>query len=346
MKIAVLVSGGVDSSLALALLKEQGHDLEAFYLKIWLEDELSSLGSCPWEEDLSFVRSLCKNYNVPLHIVPLQNEYHDRVVSYTIAEVKAGRTPNPDVMCNQHIKFGAFSEAIDLSQFDAVASGHYAQKEILNGVHLLKRAPDSIKDQTYFLCNLSAEQRAKIIFPIGHLTKEQVRIEAQKRNLPSAARKDSQGICFLGKFKFKDFLAHHCGKQTGSFIEYETGKILGTHEGHWFFTIGQRSGITLSHGPWYVVSKNPSSNEVIISNNYQEIDSQRSQFEIANVEWHSSNPDLSNLTVKIRHRAQPTLCTLTNNVITLSKKDQGIAAGQFAVFYNNDICIGRAVICS
>lgn len=349
MNCAVLVSGGVDSSLALALLKEQGHHVEAFYLKIWLEDELSSLGSCPWEEDLSFVRALCSHYNVPLHIIPLQAEYHDRVVSYVISEIKAGRTPNPDIMCNEHIKFGAFFDAIDLSKFDMVASGHYAQIIEKNDVHLLARAPDPIKDQTYFLCNLSEVQRKKIVFPIGHLTKEQVRQEALKRNLPSAQRKDSQGICFLGKFKFKDFLTHHCGQKSGAFVEYETGKELGIHEGHWFFTIGQRSGITLSGGPWYVVSKDPEKNSVFISNKYSLIDALRSQFEVNNIIWHSPCIDFNNLSVKIRHRAQPVACQLISSKnssysVLLSKKDQGIAPGQFAVFYNDDICIGRAVI--
>lgn len=149
MKIAVLVSGGVDSSVALALLREQGHDLTAFYLKIWLEDELSYLGHCPWQQDVQYVESVCKQFNVPLRIVSLQKEYWDQVVTYTVNEVKSGRTPNPDVLCNQRIKFGTFLNHIDDS-FDKIASGHYAQIKEKNGVVELVRAPDPIKDQTYF----------------------------------------------------------------------------------------------------------------------------------------------------------------------------------------------------
>ena len=250
MKVAVLVSGGVDSSVALQLLKSQGYDVTAFYLKIWLEDELSYLGDCPWENDLSFVKQVCEQLDVPLEVVSLQKEYKDEVVAYTIAEVKAGRTPNPDILCNQRIKFGLFLDKIDPS-FEKIASGHYAQVCVKDGIVELLQSPDPIKDQTYFLSHLSQQQLKRVMFPIGHMQKSELRALAHEFNLPNKDRKDSQGICFLGKFKFSDFIRHHLGMQTGKMIESETGTVMGNHDGFWFYTIGQRQGLGLRR--WSVV---------------------------------------------------------------------------------------------
>jgi len=205
MKIAVLLSGGVDSSVALRVLKDQGHDLTAFYLKIWLQDEYSFLGECPWEEDLKYARAVCEQADVPLEIISLQDEYWDTVVNYTIEEVKEGRTPNPDVYCNSLIKFGEFYEKID-SSFEKVASGHYAQVNKENDKIKLFRSPDLIKDQTYFLAYLTQQQLSRALFPIGKFMKKEIRELAKKYQLPTMERKDSQGICFLGQVKFKEFI--------------------------------------------------------------------------------------------------------------------------------------------
>src|SRR5579871_1845652 len=277
MKIAVLVSGGVDSSVALKLLKDQGHDVTAFYIKIWLEDELSYLGNCPWEEDLSYVRQVCEQLNVPLEIISMQKEYKDEVVAYTIEQVKAGRTPNPDILCNQRSKFGLFLDKIDAS-FEKVASGHYAQVREKDGIIELFQSPDPIKDQTYFLSHLNQKQLQRVLFPIGHLQKSELRALAHTFNLPNKDRPDSQGICFLGMFKFSDFIKHHLGTQQGNLIESETGKIMGHHDGFWFYTIGQRQGIRLGGGPWYVVAKDCVQNIVYISRNYYDSDKQRDAF--------------------------------------------------------------------
>src|SRR3990172_11686278 len=349
MKVAVLVSGGVDSSVALQLLKNQGHDVTAFYLKIWLEDELSYLGDCPWEQDLAFVKQVCEQLDVPLEVVSLQKEYKDEVVAYTVAEVKEGRTPNPDILCNQRIKFGLFFDKIDPS-FEKVASGHYAQVREKDNVIELFQSPDPIKDQTYFLSHLSQEQLKRAMFPIGHLQKSELRALAHEFNLPNKDRKDSQGICFLGKFKFADFIKHHLGTQKGLMVESETGKVMGNHDGFWFYTIGQRQGLGLGGGPWYVVAKDVDKNIIYISRNYYDAEKRRDFFIVERTHWLSGVPsDKKNLFVKLRHGAQRYECTVNYNeegkvVVQISERDQGIAAGQYAVFYDGDVCLGSSVM--
>ena len=348
MKIAVLVSGGVDSSVALALLREQGHDCTAFYLKIWLEDELSFLGDCPWEEDLKYVRAVCTQLKVPLEIIPLQKEYWDNVVAYTIKEIKAGRTPNPDMLCNQVIKFGMFYKKIDQS-FEKIATGHYAQVIKKDKLFYLKQSPDPIKDQTYFLADLTQKQLAGALFPIGRFKKEQVRKLAEKYRLPNKDRKDSQGICFLGQIDFKDFVKAHLGEKKGDFVEYETGKTVGKHNGAWFFTIGQRRGIALGLGPWYVVKKDIKRNIVYISNHFNKLKKERSEFMVSRFNWISAKPKKSPLAVKIRHGPRKYPCTLLfvnskKAKVKIKGKDQGLAPGQFAVFYDGRICLGGAII--
>lgn len=345
MKIAVLLSGGVDSSIALKLLKDQGHDVTAFYLKIWLEDDLAFLGQCPWKEDLKYVQAICSQLDVPFKIVNMQKQYWDHIVSYTISEVKNGRTPSPDIFCNKRIKFGAFFDEI-AGQFDKVATGHYAILEEINGIFVLKKAVDRFKDQTYFLSHLNQEQLSKILFPIGHLKKDEIRQLAQKFDLPTAERKDSQGICFLGKIKFSDFIKHHLGIKKGDLIEVESGNIIGQHNGFWYYTVGQRKGIGLSGGPWYVIKKDPEKNIVYISNKYYAKDKKRNSFYVHDFNWISGEiPKESGLDVKIRHGEHVYNCKqefigTDEAKVILNENDQGLAPGQFAVFYKGDICLG------
>ena len=359
MKVAVLISGGVDSSVALRLLKDQGHDITAFYLKIWLEDELSYLGSCPWEEDLEYVRQICNDTDVPLEIIPMQREYWDQVVDYTIAEAKAGRTPNPDILCNQKIKFGRFYEVID-AKFEKVATGHYAQiskdtehRTQNTVVHLLHKAPDPVKDQTYFLSHLSQEQLSRALFPIGQYSKKEVRELAKKYNLPNQNRKDSQGICFLGKIPFREFLKHHLEEKPGDFIDMATGEKVGEHLGYWFYTIGQRHGLNLGGGPWFVVKKDVEKNIIYLAQGYEPDEVYRSEFEVEKLHW--IDPEgaidqsrLQGIDVKIRHGAATHPCSIKLNKkcvqILLKEPVHGVAPGQFAVFYNGDVCLGGGVI--
>lgn len=348
-KVAVLLSGGVDSSVSLALLKEQGYNITAFYLKIWLEDELSYLGSCPWEEDLEYAQKVCEQLGVELKVLPLQKEYFAEVVSYTINEVKNGRTPNPDVMCNNRIKFGMFLSKIDDS-FDYVATGHYAQISQQGENFFLKKAKDSFKDQTYFLANLRQDQLKRAMFPIGGFKKSEVRDLAEKYNLANKDRKDSQGICFLGKLKFRDFLKHYLGEKEGDLVEYESNQKMGTHNGFWYYTIGQRQNIRLAGGPWYVVKKDSENNIIYISKNYEAINEDKSEFEVGelNIVNMQELVKSENLQVKLRHGEKLYNCTVTelNGIlkVIIDENDQGIAAGQFAVFYENDLCLGCGVI--
>lgn len=344
MKIAMLLSGGVDSSVSLALLKKQGFDVTAFYLKIWLEDELSFLGNCPWQEDLDFVQQVCAQLHVPLEVINFQHIYQEKIISYVVSEVKEGRTPNPDVLCNKHIKFGAFFDSIG-TNFDKVASGHYAHVEEKNQKYFLKSAPDPIKDQTYFLSQLSQNQLVRLMCPIGNFAKKEVRQLAKNFDLPNQHRPDSQGICFLGKIKFKEFLKSHLGIQKGDLIEVETGKKMGEHEGYWFYTIGQRQGIKLGGGPWFVVKKDTENNIIFISKSYYEIDKKRTDFYVTHINWIPENPEIQDIQVKLRHGPQRHDALLTkineqNYTVRLFNNDQGIAAGQFAVFYQNNYCLG------
>ncbi len=346
------MSGGVDSSVSLALLKEQGHDVTAYYMKIWLEDELQFLGECPWEEDLEYVRAVCSKLDVELHIVPFQKEYWERVVSYTIDEVKNGRTPNPDMLCNARVKFGAFYEYLEKQgkSFDKIATGHYAETEIRDGVTWLKTSPDLIKDQTYFLSQLSQVQLSKAMFPIGSFPKEEVRALAKKFNLPNGTRKDSQGICFLGKIPFDEFVKFHLGVRVGNLVEEGSGAILGQHEGFWYYTTGQRKGIRLSGGPWYVTRKDIEKNIVYLAHGDVYSEEATDTFWVTNLNWiNGSKPEKTSLQVKVRHgeklyQAQLTWESDSQVTIKIDSKDQGIASGQFAVLYDGEYCLGGGVI--
>eukprot|EP00271_Cylindrocystis_brebissonii_P010155 TRINITY_DN26256_c0_g1_i1.p1 TRINITY_DN26256_c0_g1~~TRINITY_DN26256_c0_g1_i1.p1 ORF type:complete len:737 (+),score=102.04 TRINITY_DN26256_c0_g1_i1:200-2410(+) len=386
LRVAVLLSGGVDSSIALRLLLAAGHNCTAYYLKIWFQEDFRNFWSeCPWEEDLSYAQAVCDQAGVDLRVVHLTNEYWDRVVATSVEEIVAGRTPNPDILCNSRVKFGAFFEALDFTEFDRVASGHYARVEqmSLEGnddrvVRLLLSA-DQVKDQTYFLSHLTQEQLKRTMFPLGCLAKAQVRQLAEDLGLPNQKRPDSQGICFLGKVRFDEFVARHLGEKVGRIVEAESGDVLGTHRGFWFHTVGQRQGLRLSGGPWYVVAKHVERNVVFASRNYFSPEKSRRKFIAGNLSWVSGRPPLLDNTpirCKVRHgpafyscslilepstavdsnltKARPKLAgeellsifpprSFTARV-TLDSDDQGLAAGQYAAFYHEEECLGAGVI--
>jgi len=348
MKTAVLVSGGVDSSVALVRLAERGcHEVEAFYLKIWLEDEMAFLGTCPWEDDLRYARDLCRRVGVPLHVIPLQREYHQRVVAHAVKELKAGRTPSPDVLCNQQIKFGAFVDAIDADT--AVASGHHARLVTEGSTPHLLKGIDPVKDQTYFLCLLEADQLARCRFPIGEMMKTEIRDLARARGLSAADRPDSQGICFLGRVPYADFIHFHLGERDGDIRNIADGSRLGKHRGYWYYTIGQRRGLGLAGGPWYVVGKEISDNVVWVSHGDGLATHCRDIVEVHSPNWFAGPPIDQALEVKLRHGPNVIPCRVeidsTGAVrATLAEPDSGVAAGQFAVFYSGSRCLGGGAI--
>lgn len=377
--VAMLLSGGVDSSVAMHLLLRQNYNVTAFYLRIWLEDELSHLGECPWEDDLQVCQSVCEHAgNVSLETVSLGKEYRERVVQYTIEEAQRGRTPNPDIMCNSRVKFGCFLEYIEESgmDFDYVASGHYAQLKDDDDTSAISqkrlfRAPDPVKDQSYFLCALTQKQLSKVIFPIGEYQKSEVRELATQFQLPNRNRPDSQGLCFLGKVRFDDFLASYLGDRPGDVVDALNGEVIGRHNGLWYHTVGQRKGIgkvmfplATAKGPWYVVAKDQERDIVYVSNRYDEDDfaQARSEFEVEDVRWLAGEAPMNahhekswhevRLDMKIRHGPRVVQGTLmlkddgSVGNIRLDQKDGGLAPGQYVVFYQPDTleCLGAAVI--
>ncbi|MFA8451210.1 MAG: tRNA 2-thiouridine(34) synthase MnmA [Bacteroidales bacterium] len=350
MNIAALVSGGVDSSVTIPLLKEMGYDPTIFYIQIGMDDKPGF--DCPAEEDMEITRWIAKKYGCKLEMVSLQDEYWENVVSYTIKTVKKGFTPNPDIMCNRMIKFGAFEEKYG-KDFDKITTGHYANIIDTPNGHFLATAEDANKDQTYFLSQITENQVNKLMFPIGHLPKPEVRRIAEIMKLPSAHRPDSQGICFLGKVNYNDFIKRFVGENPGLIIEKESGKILGEHKGIWFHTIGQRRGLGLGGGPWFVVGKDIPANIIYVSNGYDPISQYDNKIYLKDLHWINPNFDHQNLVdieFKIRHQPEFTKGKLIrengNSYIQSSEKISGIAPGQFGVIYNAEktICYGGGMI--
>ena len=339
MKIAALVSGGVDSSVVVHRLKEQGITPDIFYIRIGMEDEEGYI-DCPAEEDIEITQWLARHYGCRFEEVNLHKEYWDNVVSYTIETVRQGLTPNPDVMCNKLIKFGAFDDRCGAG-YDHIATGHYARIAHHNGYTYLATAADALKDQTDFLSQLDYRQICRLMFPVGDLPKSEVRAIAARAGLPSATRKDSQGICFLGKINYNDFLRRYLGEREGKIVELETGRVLGTHRGYWFHTIGQRKGLYLSGGPWFVVKKDIGQNVLYVSQGYEPAAAHGHNIRLAGFHWLGEDLGLHDVKFKIRHTPefhQGHLEPQADGTVMLHSDDaiQGIAAGQYATLYDND----------
>ena len=352
MNIAALLSGGVDSSVVVHLLKEQGFTPTLFYIKIGMDDD--ELLHCSSEEDIEMASLIAREYGCKLEVVDLHKDYWDNVVSYTIDKVKQGLTPNPDVMCNKLIKFGVFEQRVG-KEFDKTATGHYATTFQKDGKTYLGTAKDPIKDQTDFLAQINYLQVSKLIFPIGHLIKSEVRDIALNASLPSAKRQDSQGICFLGKVNYNDFIRRYLGEKEGPIVEFGTGKILGKHKGYWFHTVGQRKGLGLSGGPWYVVKKDVPGNIIYASKGFDVETQYGNEFSMHDFHFITENPwnealSETNITFKIRHTPDFTegkiVSTPDGYRIVSSQKLQGIAPGQFGVIYDAEskVCIGSGEI--
>ena len=351
MNIATLISGGVDSSVVVHLLKESGYTPTLFYIKIGADEEEGL--NCTSEEDIEMATLVARKYGCPLEIIDLHREYWDSVVAYTIDKVRRGLTPNPDVMCNKLIKFGCFEQKCG-NGFDKTATGHYATTTETGGKTWLSTAKDPVKDQTDFLAQIDYLQVSKLMFPIGHLMKSEVRAIAESTGIATAKRKDSQGICFLGKINYNDFIRRYLGEKEGDVIELETGKKIGRHKGFWFHTIGQRKGLGLSGGPWFVIRKDIDANVLYVSRGYDTQWQYGREFMIHDFHFITENPWLHNqevdVTFKIRHTPEFMKGKLIREGeiyrIVSSENLQGIAPGQFGVVYDeaSRICIGSGEI--
>jgi len=352
MKIAVLVSGGVDSAVVVDKLYKEGHDLHLFYIRIGMDNDQ---GDCSAEEDIEMCTLIARKYGLPLKVVSLHEEYWDNVMAYTLRTVKEGLTPHPDMMCNKMIKFGFFEERWG-KDFDKTATGHYASIREKEGRLYLATAADPVKDQTDFLAQISYKQLSHLLFPLGDLPKAEVRRLASEAGLPNASRKDSQGICFLGKINYNDFLERHLGTRSGPVIEIETGKKIGEHKGYWFYTIGQRKGLGLSGGPWFVVRKNVRDNVVYVSNGYDTRAQYGRKITVEEIHWITADPlsgSDSPLKIAFKTRHSPEFYSGTierkedGAFLIVSDEDvQGIAPGQFAIIYTPDrtLCLGSGMI--
>ena len=377
LKIAVLLSGGVDSSVVVYQLVSQGYKPDCFYIRI-ASDEDGDL-DCTAEEDIEMATAVAKRYGLSLEVIDCHKEYWENVTRYTMEKVKAGLTPNPDVMCNRLIKFGAFHEKKG-HEYDLIATGHYAQTEIdEQGRKWLCTSPDPVKDQTDFLAQLYPWQLQKAIFPIGGMMKEEVRQIAEREHLINAKRKDSQGICFLGKINYNDYVRKYLGENPGLVIDIETGKKIGMHKGLWFHTIGQRHGLGFGGGPWFAVKKNIKKNILLVSRGYNPESAYKTEFKVHGFNWlteplfneesRMKNEESSfPVTIKIRHTSDYIPATLSFSPsfsvthpslqggdggrlleigrLKSSQPIHGVAPGQFCTIYDaqHHRCYGSAEI--
>lgn len=343
MKVYVGMSGGVDSSLTAALLKEQGYEVTGVYMKNWTQD-LPGM-RCPWADDLADAKRVAVQLGIDFKVFDFEKEYKQKVVDYMIEEYRLGRTPNPDIMCNQEVKFRLFLDAALEDGADMIATGHYAQVE--NGV--LKRAVDDNKDQTYFLYRVTRQALEKTLFPLGGYTKPEVREMARARGLFTAGKKDSQGICFVGQIGIREFLSQYVQTKPGEIIEKSTGKVLGMHDGAIFYTLGQRHGLDVGGGlPYYVVGKDMDKNEVYVSTDLGDESLWRKQIILTAPHWIDAAPHEGNYEVRIRHRAPLVRADLKfqngEAVLELSEPQRAVTAGQSAVLYSGSDCIGGGIV--
>jgi tRNA-specific 2-thiouridylase len=357
-KVIVGMSGGVDSSVSAYLLQKQGYQVEGLFMKNWEEDDTDEY--CAAAQDLEDAQAICDKLGIKLHTINFATEYWDNVFEYFLEEYKAGRTPNPDIMCNKEIKFKAFLEfACEDLAADFIATGHYVQREYRDNAWKMIRGLDNNKDQSYFLYTLSEAQLAQTLFPVGHIEKPEVRAIAEKAGLVTHNKKDSTGICFIGERKFKDFLGKYLPAKPG-IIESAEGIEIGQHDGLMYHTLGQRKGLRIGglanagEEPWYVVEKDLLRNVLIVGqgHNHPRLFSKGL---IANqLHWVDRHDFTTSLkcTVKTRYRQEDVPCTVTpiessatgEYQVNFDEQQSSVTPGQSVVFYQGDVCLGGGII--
>lgn len=350
--VVVGMSGGVDSSVAALLLKKQGYNVIGLYMNNW--EEKDECGACTGEEDFADVRRVGNALNIPYYSVNFAKEYMDRVFSYFLAEYKAGRTPNPDVLCNREIKFKDFKQAAMRLGADYIATGHYCDILHDGDTHYLLKAKDQSKDQTYFLNQLSQDQLDRVLFPLGKLDKSEVRKIAEQNGLATAAKKDSTGICFIGERNFRQFLLNYIPAVKGKIMSYD-GKVLGEHLGLMYYTIGQRRGLGIGGqagddgSRWFVIEKDLKNNILYVAHGAEDRLYSRGLI-MHECNWIPTAPNVKDFecTAKFRYRQPEQKCTVhikdDHIEVEFCERQRAITEGQFAVFYDGDKCIGGGVI--
>lgn len=351
--VYVGMSGGVDSSVTAALLKNQGYDVVGVYMKNWSQDMPGM--PCPWKDDYQDAKRVAVQLDIPFKMYDFENEYRDKVVGYMIDEYQAGRTPNPDIMCNQEVKFKLFLDTALEDGADLIATGHYARIE--SGQ--LWAAANTEKDQTYFLYRVKESALQKSLMPIGDFaTKAEVRDMAKKLGLATADKKDSQGICFVGKVGIRDFLNQYITTESGA-IKDQHGITIGEHDGAIFYTIGQRHGLNVGGGlPYYVTSKDMAKNEVYVTTNLDDENLWKNQLTLTDVHWINSKPDMSkiyqvrtrfraplvNATLQMASNDDDTMYSIPTLRVVLSEEVRAITPGQSTVIYDGDRVLGGGIV--
>lgn len=355
-KVFVGMSGGVDSSVTAALLVEAGHQVTGVYMKNWSQD-LPGM-RCPWAEDLSDAKRVAVRLGIDLKVYDFETDYKQKVVDYMLAEYQAGRTPNPDIMCNQEIKFKLFLETALENGAEMIATGHYARKVERDGLNYLGLAADEKKDQTYFLYRVTGEALERTLFPLGDLKKSQVRELAQEMGLITAGKKDSQGICFVGQVGIEEFLREYVEVESGEITDRDSGEVVGRHKGAIFYTIGQRHGLDIGGGlPYFVVEKDMARNIVYVSRNINQGNLWVSEMKLRDVFWTHEAPKADvKYQVRLRHLAElvetEVMCSdnaetnvdINEYVVKFTTEQKAIASGQSVVIYDDEgLCLGGGI---
>ncbi|MBK2105596.1 tRNA 2-thiouridine(34) synthase MnmA [Francisella philomiragia] len=354
-KIIVGISGGVDSSVSALLLKQQGYDVTGVFMKNWEEDDTDEF--CSAEQDIADAQAVCDSIGIPFKKINFAAEYWDNVFEHFLTEYKAGRTPNPDILCNKEIKFKAFLSYVHLLGGDYIATGHYARTKVADdgSVQLVKGLDDS-KDQTYFLYTLGQEQLKQTMFPIGDIEKSRVREIAKENNLVTFDKKDSTGICFIGERKFKDFLSKFLPAQKGE-IHDENGIKIGMHDGLMYYTIGQRQGLGIGgvknrpEIPWFAAQKDLENNVLIAVQGHDHPMLFKDTLQAIDLSWvaGSTPADSFRCSAKVRYRQKDQPCSVEVNNdgsvnVVFDEPQRAVTPGQSVVFYDNDVCLGGGII--
>lgn len=339
-KVYVGMSGGVDSSVTAALLKEQGYEVTGVYMKNWSQDIPGFV--CPWKDDYQDAKRVAVQLGIEFKMYDFETEYRQKVVDYMVAEYQVGRTPNPDIMCNQEVKFKLFLQTALEDGADMIATGHYAR--IKNGQLLAGLDPN--KDQSYFLYRVTEDALRKSLMPIGEMEKPEVRKLAKKLGLATADKKDSQGICFVGKVGIKEFLLNELGPQPHGSIIDDNSKTIGQHDGALFYTIGQRHGLDVGGGlPYYVSKKDMKTNTIYVTTNLDDKSLWSKKLKLEDVHWINSVPKKAQkLKARLRYRGPLIDCQIHDNILTLAQEQRGLAAGQSAVLYDGDLVLGGGIL--